>query len=79
MGNSKYGYLKDLPCSPKQQKVLDYIIEHKGEKLSADQIAKGVGYSESNFITPTLKKFLRLGFLRKEGANKKTKYINEND
>lgn len=71
-------YLKPQSLTPKQQKVLDYIIENKGKEFSPKELAEELGYSESNHISPILKKFLWLGFLRKKGTNRDTKYINEN-
>lgn len=72
---SKYGYLKNLSLTDKQQKVLDYIIKHQGEDLTPKQIAQDLGYTESSHIGNVIKKFLKLGYLQKTKDNK---YINNN-
>lgn len=76
---SKYGYLKNLHLTEKQQKVLDFIIENKGKDLSAQEIAKHLGYKESNHVTNIIRKFLLLGYLTKHGEGKNVKYRNENN
>lgn len=76
---SKYGYLKNLHLTEKQQKVLDFIIENKGKDLSPQEIAEHLGYKESNQVTKIIQKFLRLGYLIKHGEGRNVKYRNENN